>query len=596
VANDNLKKPESDSKVPLTEEAKDKRNKIIILVVLIIIVLAILIGTAYYFSSRDKEEDKPIKNNPGNIVKPDIKDNDKDPEPVVNNNNNNNNNVIVYRPVQRPVTPSEPVKPTTITGSEDDASISVEFDEETKTINISGVSKYVAKVNDNFGDGFNNIVQVKIALNTKYKYADLEKMNFIVTTEVNNGKKNYFLDSVQEDENGNLYFYWLQAVGKGLDLTPQLTINYGDGNIEVYTMDLSNISIQTPLENGEDLAQVLVTTESNKVMVGGVELNLDYKLTILEEVSVKDDEKDSNDDSQKVDGSQSLSETQPDNTDTTTSNGTDVETKPEDKNYILKITGIDETNAYSEDAAISLGFKGYKYIIAVKLYAPEDFVNTVDNVNKVKLTFDKSRVDGESNVTDVTMSSNTFALLSELDSNNKTRYYIIVTMAVDGVYPGNNPYVSIDWDGDGNEHGTSRYIFDFSEFDYVEDTKDDVDSEGSETPKDPATPPIVASDGEDEDKDNTSNLDSSDQSSVVVGDGDVTDENATVEEEDETLSIENTNDNQENTDNEEDDALSEDTTPSEEIESSETTVPSVGDDGDSVSEAIQIIENNVDTI
>jgi len=192
VANDNLKKPESDSKVPLTEEAKDKRNKIIILVVLIIIVLAILIGTAYYFSSREKEEDKPIKDNPGNVVKPDIKDNDKDPEPVVNNNSSNTNNVIVYRPVQKPVQqePSVQEKPTTVVGNEEDPLISVDFDEETKTINLSGASRYVAKVDERFGDEFRNIVKVKIALNTKYKYEDLEKMKFTIETTVQNGKKN----------------------------------------------------------------------------------------------------------------------------------------------------------------------------------------------------------------------------------------------------------------------------------------------------------------------------------------------------------------------------------------------------------------------
>ncbi len=589
MANDNLKKPESDSKVPLTEEEKDKRKKIIILVILILLVLAILIGTAYYFSSREKEEDKPIKDNPGNVVKPDIKDNDKDPEPVVNNNSSNTNNVIVYRPVQKPVQqePSVQEKPTTVVGNEEDPLISVDFDEETKTINLSGASRYVAKVDERFGDEFRNIVKVKIALNTKYKYEDLEKMKFTIETTVQNGKKNYFLEEVQEDENGNLYFYWLQAVGKGLNQNPKLKINYGDGNVEEYTMDLSDLSIHVPVENGEELASALIS-EKGSVVIGGVELNLDYKLTVLEEVPVNDENTDDN-------GTSLAADTENGNT----TPNVDTTNKPVDKTYALKITGIDETkenNFYSPDAAIKLGYEGYKYIVAIKLYAPEDLNFTPDSVNKVKSSFYKSFAENELDATDRVTGKNNFALLKE-EVNGKTRYYIIVTMAVDGVYPDNNPYVSIDWDGDGNEHGTSRYIFDFSEFDYIEEPKDDVDSEVPETPKDPVDSSVVTGGNESmDDTQNTGNLNSSNQNNDMVSDGDIADDTIVNDEEKELPVDENTNNDQENTDND-DEASSEDTTPSEDIEdTSETTVPSVEEDGDNVSEAIQIIENDVDAL
>ena len=573
MANENLKKPGNDSKVPDTLEDQEKKKKIIILVGLIIVVLAILIGTAYYFSNSGNDDDSDNDGkNPGNIVKPSVdEDDDKNPEPV---DNDTTNNVIVYRPAEKPepIIPPVPETPTTITGSEEDSLISVDFDEETRTINLSGTSKYVAKVNDNFGSGFNNIVQVKISLNTKYKYDDLENMDFTVTTDVNNGKKNYFLDTVQEDENGNLYFFWLQAVGKGLDLNPKLTINYGDGNIEEYTMDLSSINIQTPLEKGEDLAQSLVSTQGNQIVVGGVELNLDYELTILEEVPVKDEE--NSNDGTTVIAADDQTTTNPDST--VDSSNPSEPVVPEDKNYILKVTGMDEKNVYTPESAIKLGFEGYKYVIALKFYAPEDFTNTPDEIAKIK--FEKSYVSGEGKVEDVTQSNSTLKIHSELDSKGTTRYYIIVLMAVDGVYPGNNPYVSIDWDGDGNEHGTSRYIFDFSEFNYV-------DPEVSETPKDPVVPPVDTN--TDENKDNQNTLDSSNQNDSVVSDGDVAD--ATLDDEEETVSDDENNlDEQENTD---DDTSIEDTTPSGEEISPDTTVPSVGDTGDVVLEVNDVVNN-----
>ena len=221
---------------------------------------------------------------------------------------------------------------------------------------------------------------------------------------------------------------------------------------------------------------------------------------------------------------------------------------------------------------------------------------TPDSVNKVKSSFYKSFAENELDATDRVTGKNNFALLKE-EVNGKTRYYIIVTMAVDGVYPDNNPYVSIDWDGDGNEHGTSRYIFDFSEFDYIEEPKDDVDSEVPETPKDPVDSSVVTGGNESmDDTQNTGNLNSSNQNNDMVSDGDIADDTIVNDEEKELPVDENTNNNQENTDND-DEASSEDTTPSEDIEdTSETTVPSVEEDGDNVSEAIQIIENDVDAL
>lgn len=596
MANDNLKKPESDSKVPLTQEEKDKRKKIIILIGLIILVLAILIGTAYYFSSKEKDNDDGKDKNPGNVVKPIEKDDDtKKPEPVVDNNTNN---VIVYRPVKRPEPVIPPVQetPTTITGSEEDSLISIDFDEETNTINVSGTSKYVAKVNENFGSGFNNIVQVKITLNSKYKREDIKDIT--VTTDVTNGKKNYFLDDVQEDEDGNLYFYWLQAVGKTLDLMPKLTINYGDGMLEEYVMDLSNISIQTPLENGADLAQALVSTDGNKVVVGGIELNLDYKLTILEEVPVKTDEETKDDGTSLAsaeiqDENQSTQNpanvTDPSNLDST--NPSDEVKEATDKDYILKVTGIDELDAYTEEAAIKLGFKGYKYIIAVKLYAPEGFKNTQENISKI--VFEKSHVDEEgTTLENITSSQSTLKLLKEGD-----RYYIIVMMAVDGVYPGNNPYVSIDWDGDGNEHGTSRYIFDFSEFNYV-------DPEVPETPTNPENPPIQTEGDGNSGTQDSEDLDTSNQSGSVSGNGDVTNDDETLNEDEEKLTVlsDDADDNQDK----EDEALDEDATPNEETDTqdgditpdgnenvaSNNPVPSGENIGSNALEANQNIENN----
>lgn len=595
MANDNLKKPESDSKVPLTQEEKDKRKKIIILIGLIVLVLAILIGTSYYFSSKEKDNDDGKDKNPGNVVKPIEKDDDtKKPEPVVDNNNTNN--VIVYRPVKRPEPVIPPVQeiPTTITGSEEDSSISVDFDEETNTINVSGTSKYVAKVNENFGSGFNNIVQVKITLNSKYKREDVKDIT--VTTDVTNGKKNYFLDDVQEDENGNLYFYWLQAVGKTLDLMPKLTINYGDGTLEEYVMDLSNISIQTPLENGSDLAQALVSTDGNKVVVGGIELNLDYKLTILEEVSVKTDEatkddetvmmaNDVQDENQSTQNPDDVTDPNPDLT-----NPSDEVKEATDKDYILKVTGIDEENAYTEEAAIKLGFKGYKYIIAVKLYAPEGFEDTSENISKI--VFEKSAVDEEgTTVENITSSQSTLKLLKEGD-----RYYIIVMMAVDGVYPGNNPYVSIDWDGDGNEHGTSRYIFDFSEFNYV-------DPEVPETPTNPENPPIKTEGDENPGTQGSENLGTSSQSGNVSGNGDVTGDDETLDEEEKLTALSGDTDDEED---KEDDASIDDAAPSGETETQggdttpsgtldvtpDATVPSVEDTGSNAPEVNQLTENN----
>ncbi len=546
MANDNLKKPVNDNKVPLTDEEKDKRKKIIILIGLIVVVLAILIGTAYYFSNSEKDRDSDDgKKNPGNIVKPVEKDDDEDkPEPVVNNNTNN---VIVYRPVQRPVPvePTVPENPTTITGSEEDSSVNVEFDSETRTINISGTSKYVAKVNENFGDGFNNIVQVKIVLNSKYEYADLEKMNFTVTTDVNNGKNNYFLDIVQEDENGNLYFYWLQAVGKEFTLLPKLTIDYGDGNVEEYTMDLSNLAVQTPLEEDEALSKALVQLpEGDKLAIGGAELDLNYKMTVLEDLILKEES----------DNTTLIAEdtTQPDNQVDPDNNPTEDATD-KDKQYVLKFTEV--TTAYDKDTALKLGYDGHEYIVAIRLYAPENFVVNDDNVNKVM--FDKSHLkEGEKKVYEVngnyqvTSDKSTFKLY--LDSV-KNRYFIIVTMAVDAEYIG-DPYVSIDWDGDGNEHGTLTYIFDFSEFDYVE-------SKVPETPTDPSVPPVDTGETtEDIDNDQSNTLASSNQESSIVSDGDITDDTLTEDEEDTDDALDNdTSDIQENTEDS-------DTTSDEEIQ------------------------------
>lgn len=515
VANDNLKKPNNDNKVPEIQEEEDKRKKIIILVILIVVVLVILIGTAYYFSNSGKDkEDKDKGKNPGNVVKPEQPEKEDKPiEPVVDNNTSN---VIVYRPVKRPVIQEPTVQevPTTVTGSEDDSSVIIDFDEETKTINVSGTSKYVAKVNENFGEGFNNIVQVKISLNTKYKKSDLENMDFTITTDVENGKKNYFLDKVQEDENGNLYFYWLQAVGRDFDVEPKLTINYGDGCTEEYTMDLSNLAVQTPSETGAELAKALVSTQENGVVVGGKTFDLNYELTVLEEVLLKDVQKDENDtpivaSETDVDnnGSDSI------NSDVTSSSDTNTSENLADKKYILKVTGIDKEDAYTEDAAINLGFKGYKYIIAVKLYAPVGFENNPDSISKI--VFDKSRVDGESKVTDVTMgNSDNYPLVLHEDKENR-RYYIVVTMAVDGVYPGNNPYVSINWDSSNAEQGTLTYIFDFSEFDYVE-------PKVSETPED-TIPPVDGGEVKQGEQGTEENLDALEiDDSEEFSDGDVT--------------------------------------------------------------------------
>ena len=99
-----------------------------------------------------------------------------------------------------------------------------------------------------------------------------------------------------------------------------------------------------------------------------------------------------------------------------------------------------------------------------------------------------------------------------------------------------------------------------------------------------------------DDTQNTGNLNSSNQNNDMVSDGDIADDTIVNDEEKELPVDENTNNNQENTDND-DEASGEDTTPSEDIEdTSETTVPSVEEDGDNVSEAIQIIENDVDAL
>lgn len=476
-----FKKPVNNQEIIIDEEDKNKRL-IVIICLSILVVIGLIITSICYFNSNSVEDEK--KNNNGD--KPNGVINDPVPEkPVVedekpdiivdnvNSSGNKNNNQIADNNTNKEEEeePEEEVKPKEpIISENEDYQVTVD---ENGVAKLTGISKFYAKVNDAFGSGYNNIVTVKVTLNSDYKYEDLDKLT--IATKTSDGTWNNYdksvIDSTPEEiAEGNLYFYWMQAVGKGTSRNPELIITYGNGFVEEYTMDLSDLVIEA-LEEDESKTLVALNDENkqgDKVVVGGKEIT--YEMYVVEEKTAAElwEEEDSSIITTEVedglvDG----------NLDGDVTPDVPEVKEPENKEYTLKFAGV--ANYYENGVQVSGTTINSNYVLAVKLITPAVIDPATGEVVLDPVT-NQPKVQNVSELTDMVLTITdakgietkyTLSELANLSIVEVKDNYIYFYQVIDenGLA---NPTITIDWDGEGNTYGTITYTFDISELELEE--------------------------------------------------------------------------------------------------------------------------------
>ncbi len=541
----NFKKPVNNEENIIDEEEKNKRL-IIIVCLSIVVVIGLIIASICYFNSNTIEDDDKKNNNDDKKQEEVIKDPVVEEKPVVEEHkpeiivdnvkdvNSNDNEQIADNTSNNGEDnkePEEEVKPTPNIASEN-LDYQVTVDESGYVAKLTGKSKFYAKVNEAFGEGYNNIIKVKVTLNKDYKLEDLTD-KLTISTRTINGWNNYdvnVLDSTDEEkEAGNLYFYWMQAVGKGMTKEPTLIIDYGNGFKEEYTMDLSKLVVEALEEDTEKTLVALndENTQDEKIVIGGQEIK--YQMYVLEDKTMEEIWEETQENSDTVVASEEASDnqTQDGTTPGTDENGTpDLEekpdapiepvVKPENKDYTLKFAGI--ANYYKDGVQVSGTTIDSNYVLSVKLIAPTEtlknpvsgetlkdsdgkelkqvidysnMVLTITNQEGVTIKYVLS-ADGKSLVE---KEDPTKALTTVEVKNGYINFYQVIDeeMAV-------NPIITVDWDGeDGNAYGESTYKFDISELVLEED-------------------PTIPVPGEDDGKDNENVNDGEDGENNQSGD------------------------------------------------------------------------------
>lgn len=492
-----FKKPVNNTETIIDEEDKNKRL-IVIICLSILVVIGLIIASICYFNSNSVEDDKKNNNDDSNKPSEIIKDpvpekpvvEEHKPDKIivdnVGSNDNKNDNQIADNNTDNKDEEEKPeeVKPIEpIISETEDYQVTVD---ENGVAKLVGTSKFYTKVNDAFGEGYNNIVTVKVTLNKDYKLEDLDKLN--IATKTVNGWNNYdvsVLDSTPEEKaEGNLYFYWMQAVGKGMSREPKLVITYGNGFVEEYTMDLSDLVIES-LNEDESKTLVALNDENklgDKVVVGGQEIT--YQMYVLENKTASEVWKEEDDSivttgeqTEETDNSGTLNE----NGDNTGDNSeklpdTPEVKEPEAKDYTLKFGG--KANYYKDGLTVSGKTIDSNYVLAIKLITP--LVTDPDTGEVVidSLT-NKPKTQDVSTLTDMVLTITdqegnetkySYAELSNLSTIEVKDNYIYFYQIIDenGVV---NPTISIDWDGEGKNYGLVTYTFDISELELEPETE-----------------------------------------------------------------------------------------------------------------------------
>lgn len=469
-----FKKPVNNQETIIDEDEKNK--KLIIVVCLsIIVVLGLIIASITYFNNRQVEEDKKNNkdtNKPTDVIKkPDVQTPVVDEKPTVTNPTNNyvkpSNPIAVVPPVEEE--PEEKVQP--IISDTDDYTVTID---ENNVVKLVGSSRYIAKVDPSYGEGYdkyNNFIRVRVTLDSKYTIADLDKLN--ITTKTINGYKNYGKEVIastpEEIQAGNLYFYWTQAVGDGMPKNPTIDIDYGDGNSVTYTLDISELVIETPMDEAD--ADELVVIPTKDEAIGGQDRT--YEIMILEpkpsdDIEFKDDTitaSEGNEVKNNDEGDETPDTKSPDQGE---GNDPTPPAAPEDKEYTLKFTGT--ANYYDKDVVagldLGLGLEDYNYILSVKVLAPQDV--TEDDLKNYSLT--------------ITKQDGTIQDLSGADGvieESNGRKFIYLYYAIDDDINA-RPVFTIDWDGEGTKYGKITYTFDFSELEKAQ-ASDTENPDGSGT-------------------------------------------------------------------------------------------------------------------
>ncbi len=468
-----FKKPVNNQETIIDEDEKNK--KLIIIVCLsIMVVLGLIIASITYFNNREIEDDK--KNNKGNkptevIKKPDVEKPVVDEKPVVNDTTNNyvkpSYPIAVIPPVEEE--PEEEVV-APVESETDDYTVTID---ENNVVKLTGFSRYVAKVDPTLGN-YTNFIRVKLNLDRKYKIDDLDKLT--ITTKTITGFNNYGVEIIastpEEIAAGNLYFYWTQAVGDGMPENPTILIDYGDGNSVTYTLDISELVIETPMTKAE--ADELVKVPTKDEAIGGQDRT--YEILVLEpkpsdEINFGNGTVTTSTNDEEVNNDEANVLADP----TTPSEGDNSnQVAPEDKNYTLKFTGT--ANYYDKDvvAGLDLGLEDFNYILSVKVLAPTDI--TDDEIKNFGLTVTKQ----DGTIQDLTGAENVVKTYST------GRKFIYLYYAIDDDINA-RPVFTIDWDGEGTKYGKITYTFDFSELEKAPETEN-PDNTGTTDPSTPGTP------------------------------------------------------------------------------------------------------------
>lgn len=488
--NKNFKKPVNNQETIIDEDEKKRKKLIVIVCLSIVIILGIIIASITYFNGIDEEEDKDNnkdKNKPTEIIKPEENDNpviSEPDKPVVKT-------PLVVKPKDDvAATPGEVDKETPISiKSVDENDYEVEMNGNTAI--VKGVSRYVAISSE---AGVNNVITLKVVLDSKYSREQLEKL--VVTTTTNGVTTNDFDYVIEKGEtinedgsiNEELYFYWAQPVGNGQPKPTSFTVNYGDGNVQTYDIDLSLLKVESEVsKNEKDL--VVVPTDTDAVYAG----NHPYDIEIFRQLSSDEivwlepseaslDENSSLVEENVVDNSNTLEVT---NELTTNETTLETESNPivgevtntpieepdysKDLNYTVKFN-MKDTSVTNPDGTVTENWDG---VLVVKVYAPvileetTEIDGTTTKTNKVVIDPSKVVITGIEQTID--------SVKIEKDENNNDRYYTYLSYDTTKDETLNNQSFTIDWDAEKTNYGKYTYEFDLSDLrDNQENTQEIV--------------------------------------------------------------------------------------------------------------------------